>query len=53
LMWLVAISSGLTALWCGRTILWRNPLGFKKKQTKTERVNKGYWMWWCASSVWI
>jgi len=42
--------------WPGGALMWprgtlKNPLGHKKK--KTERVDKAYWMYWCASWVWI
>jgi len=34
LMWLAALSSDLVVLWCGHMVLWRNPLGLKKKKRK-------------------
>jgi len=30
-MWLAALSSTISVLWCGCVVLWRNPLGLKNK----------------------
>jgi len=30
-MWLVALSSAISVLWCGWVVLWRNPHGPKEK----------------------
>jgi len=43
LMWLAAPSSGLVVFWCGHMVLWRNPLGLKKKKKETETVDNAYW----------
>jgi len=38
-MQLAVISSAILVLWCGRTVLWWNPLG-----KKIKGVHKAYWM---------
>jgi len=33
-VWLAALLSTILALWCGRMVHWRNPLGKKKKKRR-------------------
>jgi len=43
LMWLAALSSVSLVLWCGCTVLWRNPLAFKTTTTTTTTTNGNSW----------
>jgi len=36
-MWLAALSSVSLVFWCGRTVLWRNPLALKNNNNNNNK----------------